>query len=636
MSDDQKQSVNNNGDHRPVRIWIYRIFLVVVGVGIGFLGWYSLQLNQPGPPAPLEPTLSALATSLAVTPTGVSVTGQVVSSGTTSATSPQSPSQGTVFFTARTQARSHIWAYVIGDAEPVQITFGDWDDRNPAFHTEEGLLAFTSNRGLYWDLYLLDLDSGNLRQLTETPDYEGNPTWSPDGRWIAYEANYDGDFDIYILPVMDDEDVIQLTNHPANDNSPDWDPGGRQIAFISDRDGSPDVFIANLDHSDERYFNLTQTIEFAESDPCFNPDGDLLAYSIDRRGFEEILIKEIEGDSPSSPNGQGHEVRWSPDGMALIAIVEDPYERRLATYTYDQGQPPGLPIHFDIEDLFWTAKGLPAAAYLFGEDEAESPPLYVSELTSSDATFDRLSLALLPGVTAPNPSLSDAVDEAFNALRARVAVDLGWDFLSTLEHAFMGINDPLPPGLSYDDWLFTGRAFAFSQAAVQAGWIEMVREDFGGQTYWRVYIRTTEQDGSQGEPLRTPSWDFQARYEGDPQSYDQGGRLNENISPGSYVDFTQLAADYGFEREPALSNWRTYYHGARFNEFVYRENRNWMEAMLELYPDKSIITPTPFQTPTPTPTRTPRPTPTSWWWRWRTPTPVPTSTPLPTSTPGSS
>ena len=635
MSDDQKQPVEEKRALRLSRIWVYRIFLTVVVAGIGFLGWYSLQLRPPGQPVPLEPTLSALATSLAVTPTGISGSGQVSPSAASTAASTPIAALGTVFFTARTQARSHIWAYVLGDAEPVQITFGEWNDQSPAFNPEEDLLAFTSNRGLYWDLYLLDLNSGNLRKLTETPGFEGHPTWSPDGRWIAYETNYDGDFDIYILPVKDDEEVIQLTNNPANDNSPDWDPGeGRRIAFISDRDGSPDVFIAKLDQPDERFNNLTQTSELAESHPSFNPDGDLLAYSSSSRGFEEILIEEIEGDIPPSPNGQGHDVRWSPDGKALIAILEDPYGRRLVTYSYDAGQPLGLPIHFDIEDLFWTAKSLPAAAYQFGDDEAESPPLFVIEQSSSNATFDRLSLALLPGVTAPNASLSDAIDEAFNALRGRAAVDLGWDFLSTLEHAFVGINDPLPPGLSYDDWLLTGRAFAFSLAAVQAGWIEMVPEEYGGQTYWRVYVRTAEQDGSQGEPLRSPSWDFQARYDGDPQSFDLGGRLKENIPSGFYVDFSQLAADYGFERVPALPNWRTYYHGARFNEFVYRDRRNWMEAMLELYPETAIITPTPFQTATPTPTLTPRPTPTSWWWRWRTPTAVPTSTPVPTPTTG--
>ena len=67
----------------------------------------------------------------------------------------------------------------------------------------------------------------------------------------------------------------------------------------------------------------------------------------------------------------------------------------------------------------------------------------------------------------------------------------------------MGITDPLPPGLSYDDWLYTGRAFAFNSDAVVATLVALVREDIAGQTYWRVFVRTANQDGSQGEPLLT-------------------------------------------------------------------------------------------------------------------------------------
>ena len=635
MLNDQKEPEGRNGERHPPRIWIYRIFLVTVVVAVGFLGWYSLQLRQPVQAELTEPSPSLLTTLPVVTPRQTTDIDQASPFVESTSISTHPASLGTVFFTARTQAHSHIWAYAFGDAEPIQITFGEWDDRNPALNPEDGLLAFSSNRGRYWDLYLLDLKTGSLRQLTKTPGFEGNPTWSPDGHWIAYEANYDGDFDIYIMPIKGDGEIIQLTNHPGNDNSPEWAPGeGRRIAFISDREGSPDVFIAKLDQPDERFNNLTQTLESAESDPSFHPDGTLLAYTINRRDLEEIFIKEVEGDHPATPNGQGHDVCWSPDGTTLIAILENPYGRRMVTYSYEDSQPPGIPIHLEVEDFFWTAMRLPATAYQLGEGVEENPPLYVIEQPSLNTTYDRLSLAPLPGVTAPNASLSDAIDEAFNALRARVADDLGWDFLSTLEYAFVGINDPLPPGLSYDDWLYTGRAFAFSQGAVQAGWIEILQENYGGQTFWRVYVRTAVQDGSQGEPLRTLTWDFRDRYDGNPLSFDQGGSIKEYIPAGYYVDFTQLAEDYGFERVPALPNWRTYYHGARFNEFVYRDQRNWLEAMLELYPETAIITPTPFQTPTPTPTRTPRPTPTPWWWQWRTPTPVPTITPFPTATTG--
>ena len=239
----------------------------------------------------------------------------------------------------------------------------------------------------------------------------------------------------------------------------------------------------------------------------------------------------------------------------------------------------------------------------------------------------------LPGVRAPNASLSDDVDEAFHALHERSTRALGWDFLSTLENAFVGLNEPLPPGLAYDDWLYTGRAFSVSLDAVQAEWVQVVREDFGAMTYWRVYVRAAVQDGSLGVPLRQPPWDFNVRFSGDPVAYDQGGAPRESIPQGFYVDFTRLAADYGFERLPALPNWRSYYYGARFNEFAYRGGLEWTEAMLQLYPAEALRTPTPFRTPTTTPTRTPRPTPTPWWWRWRTPTPSPTFMPPP-PTPG--
>jgi TolB protein len=99
------------------------------------------------------------------------------------------------------------------------------------------------------------------------------------------------------------------------------------------------------------------------------------------------------------------------------------------------------------------------------------------------------------------------------------------------------------------------------------------------------------------------------------------------------VDFTGLAEAYGFERQPALINWRSFYPGARFNEFAFTEGLDWRSAMLQLYPAEAIATPTAFSSPTPTPTNTRWPTPTPWWLRWRTPTPVPpTITPIPSAT----
>jgi TolB protein len=114
------------------------------------------------------------------------------------------------------------------------------------------------------------------------------------------------------------------------------------------------------------------------------------------------------------------------------------------------------------------------------------------------------------------------------------------------------------------------------------------------------------------------------------------------------VDVTSLAAQYGWERAPALPNWRTFFRGARFTEFVLTGGLDWYTAMLQLYPADILVTPTrllpptltptrtPTNTPTPTNTRTPRPpTPTRTPTKTRTPTPTRTPSPTlpPTSTP---
>ena len=234
-----------------------------------------------------------------------------------------------------------------------------------------------------------------------------------------------------------------------------------------------------------------------------------------------------------------------------------------------------------------------------------------------------LRWSTLKGVQAPYPQLHELAYDSFQALRAQVARETGWDALASLENAYVPLTTPLEPGLG-EDWLYTGRAFTLNPALIQAGWMAIIREDFGQETYWRIYLRTTAQDGSQGTPLTQVPWDFNART-GDPLSYENGGRLAGSIPSGYWFDLTSLAIQYGWERLPALTDWRTYYAGARFNELAFTQGLDWRTAMLQLYPPKFLITPTVVIPPTRTPTRT------SMWYQ----SPTPTSTPTfrPTNTP---
>jgi TolB protein len=99
----------------------------------------------------------------------------------------------------------------------------------------------------------------------------------------------------------------------------------------------------------------------------------------------------------------------------------------------------------------------------------------------------------------------------------------------------------------------------------------------------------------------------------------------EAIPTGYWLDLTALAIQFRWERLPALTNWRTYYGGARFNELVFTQGLDWRTAMLQLYPPEALVTPTLLIPPTRTWTRTPL------WYR--SPTPSRTPTPGPTHTP---
>jgi len=550
--------------------------------------------------------------------------------------------QGAIILSLKESEYAHLFYCLPSACVPNRLTDGDWDDITPAASPDGKYLAFASNRSGHWDLYQLELSSGATIRLTNTPEYDANPSWSPDGRWLVYEsyvtdpATNTPNLEIFIrdvsTPNPEKQTPIQLTNDPGADYAPAWSPVGRQIAFVSTRDGDEEIWIANLDSTDNRYQKISHNQPAPDDHPVWSPDGNYLAWSSFVDGVQNIVVsnRALPQDPPRTIGGGSWPV-WDAEGKNLATIIQTPNQTYLGGYLFESSQMALPMIHLEHTALgiTWVNSDLPKPLpETFQKAALATHAVSWNNSTSSEnVTSGRQKVVSLSDISAPYPELHDAVDEAFYALRSEITHKAGWDFLSTLENAFVPLTSPLYPGM-LDDWLYTGRGIAFNTASVNAGWTLVVREDFGAQTYWRIYLRSRFQDGSQGTPLSRLPWDFYARNSGDPRAYEQGGKFIETIPKGYWIDFTQIARSYGWERLPALSSWRLALPSANYNEYVLMDGLSWYNAMLELYPAEAVITQTPLPPPSLTPTKTPRPT--------RTPTPtmtlIPTRTLAPTTT----
>ena len=106
-------------------------------------------------------------------------------------------------------------------------------------------LAFTIRvPGVLNDIYVIDITGENFQRLTDHPWQDLYPAWSPDGQWIAFWSNRDGDNAVYLMET-DGANPKRL----ANGRSPEWSPDGQHIAFVShqediEREG---IFIMDRD-----------------------------------------------------------------------------------------------------------------------------------------------------------------------------------------------------------------------------------------------------------------------------------------------------------------------------------------------------------------------------------------------------
>lgn len=83
-----------------------------------------------------------------------------------------------------------------------------------------------------------------------------DPVWSPDGKKVAFTSNQDGKWSIYVIDLNTNE-VKQLTDSSASEIAPSWSPDGSRIVFSSDRSGEWEIYTMNADGTEVRQLTVT-------------------------------------------------------------------------------------------------------------------------------------------------------------------------------------------------------------------------------------------------------------------------------------------------------------------------------------------------------------------------------------------
>lgn len=606
-----RAEITNTVAPDPLRLQnrVLSILVIVLGfIVLGVLIWAtdpSRNASAPvgGDASGLNPVLpvqsggqpaTTVASNPLIAPTTVAALPTAVPTAT-GLPGPITP-RGTIAFVVREKGQTDVWAVPVGSRTALRLTNSPSDDRDPAWSPDGTKLAYASHQDGNWEIYVYDLNSGKTARMTYDLSFQGGPSWSPDGEWLAYESYQGNNLDVYVMRIDGSQAPLRLTDNAAPDFSPAWSPDGRTIAFVSWRDGNEDIYTFSLDNPrDDAVVDITNTPDRQEEYPSWSPDGKLIAYSALDEGLEKVFVKQA-GDPSLPPQVlvRGRAPTWSPDGASLV-LAEDSVDSTHLVAEPFSGAGVGteiIPVPAGSTHPVWTSGPLPAALVRSGGlPPGVTEPLYVEQVSqpSGDPPY---RLKTLTDVKAPNAVLSERVNDSFSALRERSLSATGWDFLGNLEDAFWQINRPPQPGEDRHNWLMTGRSFAINRNAI-VGFpapIEVVREDVNVNTYWSVYVRVADnaQSGQLGEPLRRMPWDFASRNQGDVQAYDEGGRLRAEMPVGYYVDLTQIAEDYGWDRVPSGSDWRANFNSTNYWLFQKRDGLVWYDAMRELYTEGQL------------------------------------------------
>jgi Tol biopolymer transport system component len=221
-----------------------------------------------------------------------------------------------------TRGFSREYQYLVAQ----ELALGRKMGRDISFSADGNTIAVFAHREKGRSLLLVDVLNGGLREIIDMDDLEQQtaPAFSPDGRTVAFSAWRNGQFDIFLLD-LESRTITNLTNDELFDGAPVFSPDGRTVAYVSSiGNGFAKIFRSALDNPGAR-FPVT-TGDSNENDPVYSPDGKRIYFTSDMKGPEDIFSLDLA-------TGELRQYTDVVTGAFMPTVLREPEEKERLVFS---------------------------------------------------------------------------------------------------------------------------------------------------------------------------------------------------------------------------------------------------------------------------------------------------------------
>lgn len=214
-------------------------------------------------------------------------------------------------------------------------------------------VTFISAQSGHKEVYIMDIDGANVRQLTQDKSTSIGPKFSPDGNRIAYTTYKNGYPDVWVINLAGKK-RIGVATFPGTNQSPSFSPDGNTLALILSKDGNTELYTMPAEGGNPT--RLTRS-RGTEATPTWSPDGSTIAYISDERGTPQVYTIPAAGGQPQRVNtasSYATETDWSPDGKKLAFSVRVAGGNQIAMTVLPGSEPKVLTTSGNNESPSWA------------------------------------------------------------------------------------------------------------------------------------------------------------------------------------------------------------------------------------------------------------------------------------------